>query len=284
MNRDRGLHLKGRRLAAVAILFVSIAVKIPELRAQAAQNSETAKPRSSAAGQQLFSSTCAGCHGLDGKGGEHAPNIATNSDIQMLGDAALIHIVRNGIPAADMPGFGGSFNDAQLNAVVGYLRTLQGKGQTASIAGNPEHGRVLFFGGEQCSRCHMVGGQGGFIGADLTGYGGTHSASEIREAIIDPNKNIDPRHGTVTVVTRDGRKYTGVARNEDNFSLQMQTADGAFHLFDKANLMRVNHEARSLMPSQYGTTFSPSDLDDLVSYLAKGAAPQASRMRDDEEE
>lgn len=286
MNRERGSQFKGRGLWAVAaIVLLFAALGASRLRAQAQQHPEAAKEKPSLGGQQLFSSTCAGCHGLDGRGGEHAPNIATNSDVQMLSDAALLHIVRNGIPAAGMPGFGSSFDDAQLKAVVGYLRVLQGKGQAVSVEGSPERGRALFFGSAQCSRCHMLGGQGGFIGADLTAYGATHSASEIREAITDPNKNLDPRRGTVAVMTRDGRKYVGMVRNEDNFSLQMQTADGAFHLFNKADLSQVEHQARSLMPSQYGTTLTPDEIDNLVSYLIKRAVSQTdNRERDNEDE
>ena len=35
----------------------------------------------------------------------------------------------------------------------------------------------------------MVNGRGGFVGTELTAYGGGHSAVEVREAITDPDKN-----------------------------------------------------------------------------------------------
>jgi hypothetical protein len=38
------------------------------------------------------------------------------------------------------------------------------------------------------------------------------------------------------ISTQDGQKYSGRVRNEDNFSLQLQTLDGAFHLFMKSEL------------------------------------------------
>jgi cytochrome c oxidase cbb3-type subunit III len=277
MNRKKRCQFRGRGLPVLIALFYA-APAFP----QALQGHETSK--SSQAGQQLFSSRCAGCHGLDGRGGEHAPNIATSSNVQELPDAALLRIVRNGIPAGGMPAFGPSFDDAQLNAVVHYLHALQGQERAVSIPGKPEEGRALFFGSAQCSKCHMVGGQGGFIGADLSGYGKTHSAGEIREAITSPNKNLDPRRGTVVAHTRDGHTYTGIARNEDNFSLQMQTLDGTFHLFDKAELARVEHQPRSLMPSQYGATLSANDLDDLVSYLMTAAAHQTGGIHKDGED
>ena len=129
----------------------------------------------------------------------------------------------------------------------------------------------------------MVSGLGGFIGPDLSSYGNQHSPDVIRNAILDPNKNLDPRHRTVTAVTRDGQRYTGIALNEDNFSLQLQTLDGAFHFFNKSILARLEHEPRSIMPSNYGSTLSRSELGDLVSYLTRVGAGQASNAGEDDQ-
>lgn len=235
------------------------------------------------AGQQLFSSRCAGCHGLDGRGGEHAPNIATNESVQRLTDKDLLQIVRNGIPAGGMPAFGSSFNDNQLKEVVSYLRELQGRGQTAKVTGDPVKGRALFFGGAECSTCHMVNGQGGFLGADLSHYGASHSPDEIRDSILNPGKERDLRRGTIVVTTRTGQSYTGIVRNEDNFSVQMQTRDGAFHFFDKADVARIERPARSLMP-QYGSRLTKAQLDDLISYLVTSAGTHPSGRDEDDEQ
>lgn len=225
-------------------------------------------------GQQQFA-RCAACHGLDGRGGEHAPNIATDPKVQALSDRDLLHIVRLGIPSAGMPEFGSSLDNAQMHAVVTYLRILQGQGKPAiSLTGDPQHGRFLFFGSAGCSSCHTINGQGGFLGADLSGYGSTHAPAEIREAIVDPNKNLDISHGTVVVIAKSGGTYTGVLCNEDNFSLEMLSADGSFHFFDKSAIARIDHPAESLMPSQYKSKLGNKDLDDLVSYLARSSANQ----------
>jgi putative heme-binding domain-containing protein len=231
-------------------------------------------------GEHLFGSHCAGCHGLDGRGGEHAPNIATDPKVQRLADTDLVRIVRNGIPAAGMPAFGSSINGSQLQAVVNYVRVLQGKGQTANVAGDTAKGRSLFFGSAGCSECHMMNGQGGFLGMDLTGYGGSRSPGRIRESILNPGKNGDPHSGAIVVVTRSGRKYSGVVRNEDNFTLQMQTRDGTFHLFEKSELARIEHQALS---SEHGARLSKAELDDLISYLAQSAGTQTSAGEEEDQ-
>jgi len=97
------------------------------------------------------------------------------------------------------------------------------------------------------------------------------SVEEIRTAILDPNKDLDPRKRTVLVTTREGRQFTGVARNEDNFSLQLQSLDGTFYLFSKVDLDRLEFLPKSLMPSDYGSTLSGGEIDDLVSYLVRSA-------------
>ncbi len=236
------------------------------------------------AGQPLFSSSCAGCHGLDGRGGEHAPNIATDARVQRLEDADLTRIVHDGIPAAGMPAFGSRFDPGQIGAVVSYLRFLQGRGQTAHVDGNAVKGRALFFGAGRCSECHMMHGQGGFLGPDLSGYGSSHSPDDIRESIVNPNKDLEPRHGAIAVTTRSGRQYTGALRNEDNFSIQMQTRDGAFHFFDKSELARVERQARSLMPQDYGSRLTKAELNDLIRYLITSPSVQTPAKEEDEDQ
>jgi len=235
-------------------------------------------------GEHVFTSSCAGCHGLDGRGGEHAPNIATDRKIQQLSDSDLLRIVRSGIPTAGMPAFGSSLDSDQLKSVVSYLRHLQGQGQIANVTGDAVKGRSLFFGTAKCSECHMVDGRGGFLGTDLSGYGGSHSPDQIRDSILHPGQNGNSHSEAILVVTKSGKEYTGIVRNEDNFTLQMQTRDGAFHLFEKSDLARIEHQSRSLMPSQSSSRLTEIELNDLISYLATSTGKGASVAHEDEDQ
>jgi cytochrome c oxidase cbb3-type subunit III len=264
-----------RNLAQVLLVAASLALVMHRSNAQS-----TAAASDATAGRPIFSSTCAACHGLDGRGGEHAPNIATDPRIQATPDSALRQIIRKGIPAAGMPGFEKTLSDPQQSAVLAYLRLLQGGGNTGPLTGDAKRGRELFYGKAGCAECHTVDGRGGFLGADLTGYGKQHPAAAVREAIIEPNKNIDERRGAVSVVTRSGKELRGIVRNEDNFSLQLQTVDGSFHLLDKSDLARIEREPRSLMPADYGTKLTGSELDDLISFLSQAG----SRVKVDDDD
>jgi len=115
----------------------------------------------------------------------------------------------------------------------------------------------------------MIGGQGGFFGQDLTSYATRVGAEDIRSVIVNPNRDLDPRHGLVTVILADSSTLSGMARNEDNFSLQLQTPDGVFHLLNKSGIKDLTYTGRSPMPSDYGATLSSGELNDLVSYLLR---------------
>lgn len=225
-----------------------------------------AADNSAAEGQHIFTTSCAACHGLDAHGGERGPDIANRREVQQLPDEALFRIIQDGKAGTGMPAFR-SLGSAQIQAVIRHLRSLQGRAVAEQLPGDPERGKALFFGKPGCSQCHMANGEGGFIGSDLSSYAGARAADDIRGAITDPEKNLNPRKRPVTVTTLNGKTQTGMARNEDNFSLQIQTTDGAFHLFSKSELRSMEYQARSLMPSDYGSRLSGPELDDLVGYL-----------------
>jgi cytochrome c oxidase cbb3-type subunit III len=228
-------------------------------------------------GQQIFTSNCTGCHGLDGKGGEHAPNIATDATVQSKSDIELARTVRNGIPSGGMPGFSKLLDDKQIAALLSYVRTLHQDENSTTTAGDAGSGRNLFFGAARCSECHMLDGRGGFLGADLSNYGRTHAPAIIRSWIVAPDRNSDGQHGAATAILHNGKKLRGLVRNEDNFSLQLQTLDGEYHFLDKSSLKLLVHEPHSLMPLDYAKTLTKSQLDDLVTFVSqhRGARPAA---------
>jgi cytochrome c oxidase cbb3-type subunit III len=262
------------RASAVAI-FLAACPFVVNSGAQGTDSPQSKSPADRSAiesGRKTFESVCAACHGLDGRGGERGPNIATRAEVQGLTDEETLHILQFGIPPAGMPAFA-TLGAPKIKALIGYLRILQGENHGASVPGDARRGKSLFFGKADCAKCHMINGAGGFLGADLSSYASKASIEDIRSAITDPNKDLDPQARTVLVTTREGTKFTCIARNEDNFSLQLQSIDGTFHLIVKSDLANLEYRPQSLMPSDYGSRLSLAELDDLVNYLFK--APRA---------
>jgi cytochrome c oxidase cbb3-type subunit 3 len=253
-----------------AMSFFRWNAELPALYAQKtnqATNARSSQETVSDTGRKLFASACAGCHGLDGRGGEKGPNIATRPEISRRSDGEILAILRHGLPGAGMPAFSG-LGDAKLQGVVRHLRSLQGLNAKTVVAGNAEEGKKLFFKEGACATCHMINGAGGFLGSDLSNYGAVTSVAEMSEQIV--NHDQSPRARTMVVSTRDGNRLSGFARNEDNFSLQLQTLDGAFHFLDKSTLISVDYSpAATAVEAE--KKLSKSDLDALISYLVRVA-------------
>ena len=126
----------------------------------------------------------------------------------------------------------------------------------------------------------MVGGVGGALGPDLSRVGAARSVSYLMDSIRDPDKELssgmtDPNnhyglplmYDSVTVVTKTGEKITGVARNEDTYSLQMITTAQQVQSFLKKDLKEVSHQRRSLMPPYSEDALDAAQLQDLIAYL-----------------
>lgn len=217
-------------------------------------------------GQATFSASCAGCHGLDARGGERAPGIANSPRVQRMTDTELSALISNGVPGTGMPPFA-SLGADQIREVTAYLRTLQGKSAVQTLPGDAASGKAIFTGKGECSSCHMMRGEGGFAGPDLTTFGATRAAKDILEFLTNPNRIPDPAYKMAVATLRNGSRLSGTVRNEDNFSIQLQTSDGAFHSLTRSDLQKLEYSAQSMMPSNYGQRLSAAELNDLVSYV-----------------
>jgi cytochrome c oxidase cbb3-type subunit 3 len=254
-------------LASAAWAFALTATATPRA-AQASQPAAkpvTVNAERIAEAQKTFSATCAACHGLDGRGGERGPDIAARQ-VHELSDIELLRIVRNGISETGMPNFA-YLGEAKLEAMVAYLRVLQGTSAPLPMPGSPRNGETLFHGEAKCAECHMAQGVGGFIASDLSAFAAGTSPADIRRAIVSPVTEGRQTHTKVVVTLADGTSREGVVRNEDNFSLQLQSMDGTFHLIQRSEVTAVKPSQEPLVHPDYGKTLTPGQLDDLVSYL-----------------
>lgn len=251
------------RRVETLLVFGTILLGFASLDVQA-QRSDAAQ------GAQRFMEYCAGCHGADGRGGDKAPPLVSASNPTNPSDSELFRIVHDGTKSG-MPPFA-QIGDANIKAVLLFLRRLQDNAATSSsaeaaITGDVEAGRALFFGKAQCSTCHLMQGKGGFIARNLTAYGRNRTGNDVLHAITTPDAPLVPSSQVVTVTTNTGQKLTGPLRNEDAFSLALQTEDGRYHLLARSDVTDVHYTEHSLMPRDYSTRLSPKELNDIVSFL-----------------
>lgn len=125
----------------------------------------------------------------------------------------------------------------------------------------------------------MMHGSGGFLGRDLSAYGAALSPGEIRSTIVRGGDTASKANKTAVITVRDSGKLTGIIRNEDNFSIQLQSLDGSFHFLSRSDVAQVEFLPAPIMPTDYGATLSSAELDDLVNYLASAAKAAKSSKK-----
>ena len=102
----------------------------------------------------------------------------------------------------------------------------------------------------------------------LTRAGRQRSVTYLRDSVVSPDAQITPGFDTITVVTHDGKKISGLNKGLDNFSARLMDLSGHYYSFQKEEVTSIQREDRSLMPATYKGMFSAKELDDLVAYLA----------------
>lgn len=230
-----------------------------------------------AEGKRLFADACGVCHGPTGQGGR-GPNLADGGEIRRATNRRLYDTIRKGLAGTEMAP--SSLDDTALWQIISFLRDLNASAFESQVAGDAAAGKALFFGKGRCSECHMIRGQGGFLGPDLANIGLARSLGKLREAILDPSAAIDPAYRGVTVVTAAG-KIEGVARNHSNYSLQVIDAQGKLHLLARADWQKVEWHEKSLMPR---VSLAPAEFDNLLAFLSRQSTGSVDRQPPGEEE
>jgi cytochrome c oxidase cbb3-type subunit III len=233
-------------------------------------------PQSIANGRSNFRLSCSYCHGINADGGFRAPSLVSGHLSHGASDESILNIILHGIPGTAMPA--NDLDESEAREIIAYLRSLQ-KSSSAPSTGNPESGRKLFFGAAACSQCHMVSGQGGRLGPDLTRVGSARPRDFLLESIRNPDAELTERavpldfgsvattYELVTVTTGQGTVFSGVIVNEDSFSLQFMDDHEKIHSWLKSELKSVVHEKRSPMPKYDTQQLPAAQLDDLTAYL-----------------
>ena len=234
--------------------------------------------QTAADGKRPYQARCAGCHGEDGTGGGHGPNIVDVQRPRATTKDAIRSLILSGLPDRGMPAF--QIPASEADAIAAYVLTFKPAARTVgeTAPGNPEAGERFFAGKGNCLNCHMVRGRGGVLGPDLSNIGSLRTAARIEQALRDPGAAPPATTGrggrgsrggssyrAVNVRLRNGQTIRGIAKNEGPFDLQLLGTDGKLHLLLKEQVADVAGE-KSLMPK----LMAPVDeTRDLVAYLTR---------------
>jgi len=146
-----------------------------------------------------------------------------------------------------------------------------------TLAGDAGRGKALF--AKHCATCHKLGGAGQNVGPDLASRK-DKSPESLLIAVLDPNRNVEPKYVAYVAVTAGGRTFNGILADESANGLVLIGAKG-----DRVELLRSQIEeltstSKSLMPEGLEKELSPQTLADVIAYIqAFDTPPRADDRR-----
>ena len=179
-----------------------------------------------------------------------------------------------------MPAFEYGLSDAEREAVIAYMRRLQGversgsSGKAEAVAPAPTvssdrmRGWRLFTRKGGCIDCHSHSTVGGILGPDLTDVAKRLSSVETYKSIAFPSKIIAQGYGAKVIVTKQGQTIQGRYRNVTPKSIQLYNPlEELWTTYFKKDLATISPVEKSLMPADLLEQLYPDEISDLISFL-----------------
>lgn len=125
------------------------------------------------------------------------------------------------------------------------------------------NGRAVF--DRTCARCHVLHGEGGDLGPELTGSN-RGELSYLLENLLDPSAIVPKEYQATLVVTTDGRLVSGIVTNEseDTITVSMEEED---LILARSDVEEIAPQESSFMPEGQLATLAEQDAIDLLAYL-----------------
>ncbi len=227
-------------------------------------------PRSfegAAEGRVIYNRSCTMCHGLDGAAGDRAPALGAARRYFRRSEAELYDAIRNGIKGTGMPS--SPLPDADIRKMIAFIFSIRATAADVPVEGNVEAGSRVFHGKGGCVTCHMIRGQGGLLGPDLTNIGAERKLEELRRALVEPRPVPVRGYQPVTLRTKAGAPIRGVVKNENNFSLQVLGSDNKLHLLLREEVAAITYETDPPMPAGIDKKLTPDEFRDLLAFLSR---------------
>lgn len=129
---------------------------------------------------------------------------------------------------------------------------------------DPSRGRLVF--AKTCGACHLMYGDGGKIGPDLTGSNRRNLDYFLLNS-LDPSADVPDGYRMVVVQTEDGRVLSGVIAEENNQTLVLKTVDQPRLVIAKEDIEIRKVSPKSMMPDGQLQQLKRRELFDLIRYL-----------------
>jgi putative heme-binding domain-containing protein len=135
-----------------------------------------------------------------------------------------------------------------------------------------EQGKMMFD-ATRCSSCHMMRGEGGSIGPDLTQLGTRFTVKDMLESIIEPNKVVSDQYAATVFTMKDGSSVHGRLINQDDnkyYVSQNPFAPDVIREIPRNDVLDTKYSYISVMYPGLINRLNEEELKDLMAYLMAG--------------
>jgi putative heme-binding domain-containing protein len=295
-------------------IFLLAALLLPsstQAQTTAGSNSiDLSSPQLVAAGEKIFAASCSVgyCHGKAGRAGRGPRLRGKTWEKQYLYDVIL-----NGVPSSSMPAWKDRLAEKEIWEVVAYVMSLskltsdsadspdlaaaatsaqtpesqekpsppQPAQPSASLVGDPERGKSLFFDSSNdlnCGSCHKVRGVGNDVGPDLTQVQQRQARDLFRDIVL-PSYAIAPGRELLKITTQSGERIEALKVEETDSQIKVYDVGSlppVLRTLFKAQIQKREFQKYSGMPEKYGEMYTLKQLLDLIAFLKSGDASAAS--------
>ena len=231
--------------------------------------------------------SCLGCHQLNDEGGKIGPSLnRSSSNYKPEWLYAWISNPQNFRPGTRMPNLG--LEPKEVRAITSFLVSFQPEEEDEKFAtpedwkqylsseGDPKRGENIFHDPEgiaNCSKCHLVKGQGGAVGPDLSYVGTSRTREFILESILNPSAVITHGYQTVMILTTNRKLITGIKKNEDESGIDILNKEGKTLHVPRENIKKFKIQKISTMPGNFKDLLEIQDITDVLAYLGSLTLP-----------
>lgn len=141
--------------------------------------------------------------------------------------------------------------------------------EIVEAGGDFERGRTVYK--KICSVCHKVGNEGFNVGPELVSVA-NKSPADLLIAILDPNREAQPKYVGYTLETTQGQVFTGILASESASAVTLRRSEAKEDTIARELIETMTSSGVSLMPVGVEKDLTPQDVADVITFVRGQAA------------